>query len=442
MLFILAFLLVLGTAVLFHELGHFIACKLLGVRVEVFSLGYPPKLIGFKKGETEYRISLIPLGGYVKITGQEPDAQLTGAPYEYGSRPPEQRMFIVFLGPLFNILVAFLIFFLLGTIGTKFSTFSNVIGEVEPELATITNLQPKDEIIAVDGKKVSNWFEFINELYGQSFPSKKTITYLRNGKEYTTQITIASNTAELGIYPFVPELEIEMIVPNRPAQRAGLKQGDKILAITNVDGATTFRKIIDTIHNSPGKELTLLVQRNDTTFTVNVVPELDSENNWGIIGFTPKLPVEVTMRYSPLKASLKAFETMIFITSQVSKYVYNVLLRKIPMSRAFGGIQAIAYVAGQQARRGWIYLLNLIGFISLQLGIINLLPIPILDGGHILVLGIEKIRGRPISAKKIEIATKIGFVILATLMAYIIVNDLVSSGTIARVSTLIRQIKR
>jgi regulator of sigma E protease len=442
---ILPTLIFLAIAIIFHELGHFLACKLLGIRVEVFSFGFPPKLISKKIGNTEYAISAIPLGGYVKIAGQDPTEELTGAADEFVSHPLWHRSLVVIAGPVFNILIALILTYILLVVGTSVSTFSNTIGIVNPNsIAAQAGLASGDKIIAIDGKEIKYWHE-LDALYQTKSENKEQnlkIIINRTGQKLDLMLpSFGLKTAagdletDYGLRPYVPNpyVEVEMVAPNSVAYRAGLRQGDKILSISNLDSATTFYSIIEGIHNSKDKLIILTIQRNNELFPIPVRPEYATpESKYATIGFIPKQPVQYIVRHSPIESIGITFLSTGRIIYLSGATLLDVFTGKIPLRKAFGGPQAIAIVAGQQAKLGITQYLFMVALLSLQLGIFNLIPFPVLDGGHLFLYTIEKIRKKPFSVKTLENIARVGVAVLATLMIYFIVNDLIMSGTLSK----------
>jgi regulator of sigma E protease len=438
---ILPTLIFLAIAIIFHELGHFLACKLLGIRVEVFSFGFPPKLIGKKWGETEYAISAIPLGGYVKIAGQDPTEELTGAPDEFVSHPLWHRSLVVIAGPLFNILVALLITFVVFVVGFQINIFPNIVGIVKPHsIAEQAGLQVGDKISEINKKEIKGWGE-LNNLYDTK-TSQINLTIIRQG--VTSQIilpTIDEKTAkgelenDYGIYPYIPNsyVDVDMVYPNTIAYRAGLRQGDQILAINNIDGATTYWKIIEGIHNSGNQPITLKVRRGQQLLQLSATPEFAAKDaKYATIGFIIKAPTKEIIRFSPSESFKLAFVNLFNTVVVMGKGISYVFIGKLPFSSVFGSLPAMAIFAQQAAKNGLADYFQLVAALSISLGVINLVPFPVLDGGHLLYFAIEKIRRKPLSIKTLEILTKFGVAVLVSFMIYLMVNDLVSSGILAK----------
>ncbi len=348
--YIVPFVVVLGVLIFFHELGHFLVAKHFGVKVLKFSLGFGPKLIGKKIGETEYLISLFPLGGYVKMlgeNGEEGDEPLT--PQEemksFSNKHPLKRIAIVAAGPLFNLFLALLIF----------CGFFLIAG---------------------------------------------------------TQVMIP---------------EIGQVREGSPADKAGLLKGDVIVAIEGTP-LETWAKIKDVVQDSAGKPLQFTVKRGDEPLTVTVIPEISVTKNIfgeeiksaliGIIAAGKSKQVFL----GPLESVREGFRKTWEITKLTCLTIVKLFQRVISI-KTLGGPILIGQMTGQLAQENWVYLFPFMAVISINLGILNLLPIPILDGGFIIFLLLELIAGKPLSIKNRELAQKAGIFLLVILMAVVVYND-------------------
>ena len=344
----LSAVILLGIIIFVHELGHFLFAKMMGVRVLKFSLGFGPKLIGKKYGDTEYVISAIPLGGYVKMLGEIPGEELSEdeKPFAYNYQKIWKRFAIVLFGPIFNILFAITIFF----------------------------------------------FSFMN-----------------------------------GLPILVPE--IGGVMPDTPAEKAGLMKGDRILEINGVP-IDQWDQMTDIIHKNPEKTLSLKIKRDKTPLQVSIKPEKKTVKDIfgegkpvGLIGIKPSGDTVIKKENIP-----NAFADSIVRTGEISVLtlvsIVKLIQRVIPMD-TIGGPILIVQMAGEQASKGFLNFFIFMAIININLGVLNLLPIPILDGGHLLFLGIEAIRRRPLSERVIAVSQKIGLAILLTLMAFVIYNDFV-----------------
>jgi len=345
---ILSFVIVLGVLIFFHEFGHFLVARLFGVGVEKFSLGFGPRLIGKKVGITDYRISAIPLGGYVKMVGEEPDAEIDpeDIPLSFTHKHVAKRMLIVAAGPVFNILLAVFIFF---------------------------------GIFLISG----------------TFVLKPSVGSVKQGA---------------------------------PAFAAGLEKGDMITAI-NDSAINSWDEMAEIINASKGQTIELTVHRGESTRNFSLAPEqVTAKNIFGedvqryIIGITASGET-----YSKDMNLFQAFSESMIQTYRVTELMVVIIAKLITgdiSTDTLGGPIMIAQMAGDSAKAGIGSLISFIALISINLAIINLLPIPILDGGHLLFFSIEAIKGRPVSMKVREIAQQVGLFLLILLMILVFYNDI------------------
>lgn len=344
----IAIILVLGGLIFFHELGHFLVARLLGVGVKAFSLGFGPKVAGFTRGQTQYKLSLIPLGGYVQLAGESGQEE-EDFPHDklFMSKPPALRMLVVAAGPFFNFLLAFLIY----------------------------------------------WALILNQ----------------------------------GLTALVPS--VGQVLEGSPAMEAGVRPGDVILAI---DGQRLefFSEIAEKIRDGHGKPVTLLVQRDSDELTMTMTPRLrkvktlfgDDEEipMIGIQASGETIAVPMDTGSSFTAALERTWANATFIVRGIGKMIQGAVSTK-----EIGGPIMIGQVIGEQAHKGMVEVLLLAAFISVNLGLINLLPIPVLDGGHLLYFLVEMVRGKPLDEKWQAIATRAGLFFLFSLMALALYNDLV-----------------
>lgn len=345
---IFAFVIVLGVLVFFHEFGHFIVARLCGVGVEIFSLGFGPRLAGKTVGRTDYRISGIPLGGFVKMVGEEPDAELPpeDVPVAFNHKPVFQRILIVAAGPAFNMLLAVLIFFVIFQI-SGMARLQPVVGEVkEGTPAERAGLQPKDEILAINGETIASWeemSEFIRESGGQTLG----FTVARNGSQFHLQIAPERTTA--------PDL-------------------------------------------------------------------FGEETERYLVGITSAGEI-FTQRLNPARALWESVVQTWRITELTVVSVAKLIAGSLS-AKTLGGPIMIAQMAGEQAQAGATNLVFFIALLSVNLAILNILPIPVLDGGHLLFFTIEAVRGKPVSTRIREMAQQAGVFILLMLMIFVFYNDI------------------
>jgi regulator of sigma E protease len=444
---IFAFIIVLGVLIFFHEFGHFLIARLFGVGVEKFSLGFGPRLIGKKIGITDYRLSAIPLGGYVKMVGEEPDAEIDPAdlPLSFTHKPVVQRMLIVAAGPVFNILLAILIFFVSFSI-TGIDDIKPVIRQVQKDsVAQKAGLQAQDRIVSIDDTGVDAWYD-INEALADSQGKTLRLGVVRNDAllnidvkpELKQGIDLLGDSIsyyDLGISA-LPELKaiIGDLSAGFPAEKADLKKGDQIIAINGIP-IDSWRQMQSIISSSGGAELTISIRREGDVFKVNLTPQfVEDKNHLGqvekryLIGISNRpmnIPEAdlVTKRLNPFKAAVESLKRTYSICALMIRSVVKMIDGSIPKEN-LGGPIMIAKMAGDQAKQGIDKLIQFIAFISINLAIINLLPIPVLDGGHLLFFAIEGIKGRPVNLKVREVAQQVGLFILISLMILVFYNDI------------------
>ncbi len=416
------FLIVIGILVFVHEFGHFIMAKRAGVRVEKFSLGMGPKLFGYKKGDTEYVISALPLGGYVKMAGENPDEEPTGSPDEFQSKTVWQRAKIAFTGPLTNIVLAFIVMPLVFMVGT-YTLGPAKVGFVEKgSPAEHAGFQVGDIIEKINRRSIVDW-EKAEMLIAVNPDTDLAVTIDRSGEKKTLalrpKLDAEQKIGVSGLYPDFPA-EVGKLIPGLPAEKSDLKVNDKIIA---VDGTAVYywNQFSALVRKSNGKTLTLTVDREQKKVQITVTPR--EENGRYVIGIEPI--VRMSFRKYGLGDSLRLgfnktieFIDLTFITLK-KLLTFNLSIKTL------GGPVLIAQMSGKAASAGLSSFLSFLAMISISLGILNLMPIPILDGGLILFLIIEAIRKRPLTRKTMEIAQSIGAAVLITLIAVVSYNDVV-----------------
>lgn len=348
---LLSFILVLGVLIFVHEFGHFLFAKLFGVRVLKFSLGFGNKLIGTKWGDTEYLISAFPLGGYVKMYGEQPDEEVAEdeKAFSFSHKTVWQRFCIVFGGPLFNLIFAVFVFWIM--------------------------------------------FNFA------------------------------------GLPDFVDSSLIGKVSPGSVAEKAGLKDGDVILSIDGEETAT-WTQVSDAVKNSGGRQVLLVIQRDQETLNIEATPTMDTiKNLFGeevgeryLLGISRSEEVVFT-KVSLMESVKYAFVQTWNLIVLTLLGILKIIQRVVPASELGGPIR-IAEIAGQQLEAGWMNLLHFTGLLSINLGVLNLLPIPVLDGGHLVFLSIEAVRRKPLSEQFMIWAQKFGIALLGSLMIFVFYNDI------------------
>jgi len=430
---LIAFLIVLGILIFIHELGHFLAARHVGVKVEAFSVGFPPTMWGKKIGDTEYRISWIPVGGYVKLFGQNVDDENPNDRTNYASKTLFQRLYILTAGPLMNLLFALIFMPLVFWIGTDTPAYL----DDSPRIKEIKNgsysqqigIQSNDEIIAVNGIFVKNWGELYNVM-GQISPTESLIFDIDRGGNsiYIEGSGIEmQRSGSMGWSPYLSPI-VGGFSSTSPAESAGIKVGDKIIRINGLviqdwsDISPSVQKIMKDESNSPSSTLTVELERNAEIEFVKVIPFFESNSKRWLLGMS----MTKKFRSHSIKESfVLGISRLWLITKGTFSFLGQIFKGQGSMDD-LGGPVKIGMVIGDAVRSGISDLIFLMAFISLQLGIFNLLPIPALDGGHILMLLLEKINGKPLSSSIRERTQMIGFSVLIFLMIFVTWNDLVS----------------
>jgi len=419
---LLYFVVALGILIFVHELGHFLAARFFGVRVETFSIGFGPKLFRFHCCGTEFAIGLIPLGGYVKMAGEDPDKP-PKSPDEFYAKPPWQRIVIALAGPVMNLLLAVIFFATSYAIGRYIPAY-----QVEkPRIGTVASetspLKPGDTIIAINGQRVKNWKE-VNQIVALNPEKELSFKVERKGKVEEVRVKTGIDEKNgIGTLEVVPAIKpkIGKVIENSPAEKAGLKPGDVILKINGKE-IKSWREVVETIGSSGGKEVELLVLRGSKKLTVKVKPELNEELGRYTIGIVPKVEM-VFVRYPFPEALKKGVEEFKSQTALFFKFLYKLVTGQASV-KSLGGPILIAEVAGKAAQAGISNFIYFMGFISLQLGYFNLLPLPVLDGGLILMFLVEMVRRKPLSPSFREKFQQVGFALLALLMIIVFYNDI------------------
>jgi len=423
---ILSFVFVLGVMIFVHELGHFLVAKFLRIRVEVFSLGFGYRLIGFKRGDTDYRISLLPLGGYVKMAGENYDDDLTGDPGEFVAHPKMHRFAVAVAGPVMNLVLAFVLVtatFVLGVPVAKYVRQPGVIGTVAQDSpAARMGLLPGDTIVAIDGDATPTWQEV--ELQISISPNQQLIFLIdRAGntfqQEITTSVAEGMEIGTIGVRPFIPYV-IASVEPGSPANTAGLLPGDEILDVSD-DARTVsgFNESAELIYDSEGLPLRFRVLRGSQVLEMDIAA-VEMNDRWRIGTAVDVMELE---QHGLLGALDRSFERNYRLTQLTFDVVGKIVTGKTSL-RAMSGPIEIARFSGMAVSLGFTQLLNFMALISLQLGIFNLMPIPILDGGVIALLGIEGLLRKDLSIQLKERIFQVGFVFLILLMGIVIFNDL------------------
>jgi regulator of sigma E protease len=431
---LLAFIFVLGVLIFVHELGHFMAARRVGVRVLTFSLGFGPKLLRLTRGDTEYCISAIPLGGYVKMAGENPDDPRSGQPDEFLSRSKWERFQILIMGPVMNVLLALVVMTFVLHQGAQVPAYEQqppIVGSVvEGSPAERAGLRPGDRILSVAGRPVDTWervFVQVSPRAGQQIE----LTVQRDGRPLSLEVVPAAQTEfQLGEIGALPDMHPQVLAvsPGQPAEAAGIEVGDIIVAV-NGQPVTRDNPLVKTINRSSGIPLTLTLRRAGQTRDVVVTPQ--KKGDVGLIGVQLS-PFEVrTIQPGLLQAARMSVQRNLEWSTLIFQTLAGLFSGETSPRNLMGPV-GIAQLSGGAAQVGWIALLTLMAMISLNLGILNLLPIPVLDGGHIAILALESVARRDLSLRVKEKVLLAGFVVLMLLMVTVIYNDLTRIAWVER----------
>ncbi len=428
------FLVTIGILVLVHELGHFLAAKLTGMRVDRFSLGFPPRAFGKKIGDTDYCISWIPIGGYVKIAGMIDESMDT----EFVNKPPEKwefrsksflaKLFVMIAGVVMNISLAVLIFWGINYSQGKFLKETTEIGYVaEHSVAEKIGFLTGDKIEEVNNKPVLHWDDINSKIYIENIGKDINIKILRDGEEVSTSLSQIEmqklKDQPFGIYPAGSAALVSQIEAGKPAEAIGMKPGDMILSIGN-EKIFSSEQVIKIVKANAEKEISISWLHHQDTLTGKITPTTAGRIGVGIgtIYTGPKKQIE----YSIFEAFPEGVKSVITVTGMFLQAMKQLFTGKVKFSESFGGPIKIAQMATQSAEMGWVSFLAFMALLSMSLAIINIVPFPALDGGHIVFLVIEAIIRREVPVKAKMIIQQAGFFILLAFMAFVIYNDIVN----------------
>jgi regulator of sigma E protease len=423
---IAGFIIVLGVLIFVHEAGHFFVAKLFRVRVLVFSFGFGKRIFGFRKGDTDYRVSLIPLGGYVRMAGDSPEENVAGNPDEFLSKPKWQRFLILVAGPFMNIVIALTFIAVAAMVGMEQPITPAVIAEVTAgKPGAKAGLQPGDRIVRIKNEPVAD-FNDVRIVISMNAGTPVEVVYDRHGSIQKTMITPEREQGEFGPIgragiAFGTDPVVGRVLPKTPAAAAGLQAGDRIVAVDGkpIESLEAFAKASDDAKTKP---LALDLARGAQRLHVVVAPSSDPdlEVSRGIIRPMKliKLGPIAAFRYS----ASENWKSLRMAMSALAR-----LFRPEGSIKELSGPINIARLSGMVVQEGWLPTIMLMALISLQLGVMNLLPIPVLDGGHIMILLIEGAARRDLSLRVKERIQQVGFAALATLMLVVIYNDVITN---------------
>ena len=442
---IVAFIVALGVLIVVHEYGHYLVARLCNVKVLRFSVGFGRPLALWRRGadRTEWVIAAVPFGGYVKMLDEREGPV---APQEAGRAFNRQsvgrRFLIVVAGPVFNFLFAILVYAGLYMYGLPEAR--PVLGDPPAgSVAAAAGLRAGDTVRAVDGESIETWQELrwrvLQAALQQNALRLETVNERGHIGEATLDLTryptdeVESDALErVGLRLYRPRLEpvIGEVVDGSAAQRAGLAAGDRVVQV-NGKPLDSWEALVAAIRANPGQPMSLLVERDGAARAVEVVPEAvgSGEARIGRIGAAPQVPREhaermlIRVRYGPLESAGRAIAKTWDISVFSLKMLGRMIVGQVSWKHLSGPV-TIADFAGQSAQMGWISYVTFLALISISLGVLNLLPIPLLDGGHLMFYAIEVIKGKPVSERAMELGQRVGLALLLVVMAFAFYNDL------------------
>ncbi len=448
--YIIYFAITIGILVFVHEFGHFAAAKLTGMRADVFAIGFGKRLFGWNRisgfsfgelpkdfdgqGNTDYRLCLLPLGGYVKIAGMVDEsfdtefADKEPQPYEFRAKPAWKKIIVITAGVIMNLLLALVIFWGVNFFQGKQVITTTKIGYVEPgSVADSLGFMPNDKILAINGKPVENWDDVRQDIFVNTIGQDVDVRFSRNNK--VEDITIPrkvipeNETGERFLIPAGFQPAIGEVTSDSPAEKAGIQKGDIFLDL-NGKKIYSVQQTIEIISGHKNTTMPLVVERGQDTIQLSVTPDKN-----GLIGVAlvtnPNAPVEF-QTYGFFDSFYYGWLDIIRVTDLTFNMVGKVIGGQVAFGKAFGGPVKIAQLAAKSADTGFLSFLFFLALLSLSLAIINIMPFPVLDGGHLIIILIEGITKREIPIKVKVAIQNTGFVILLLLMAFIIYNDIVN----------------
>jgi regulator of sigma E protease len=408
-----------------HELGHFLAARRLGIRVITFSLGFGPKILKFRRGDTEYCVSVIPLGGYVKMAGENPEDQRSGSPDEFLSRTKWERFQVLIMGPLMNLALAIVVMAVVLAQGAQIPSFQDeppIVGLVQPgSPAEGVGIMPGDRILSVADDEVDTW----DDLYVQigTRPNRDVpLRLIRGGRTMSVNVrTGAQGKYEVGSIGVLPDVNpiIKEVYPGEPAEKGGFKSGDLIVSV-NGEPTAFKEQVSDVIGKHVNEEVEVVVRRGQQELPIRVFAHPMTDK--GMIGVA-LVDATKTFKPAPMEAVVLSFKENWRSSGLIFRTLGGLFTGQTSVRQLQGPV-GIAQLSGEAARTDFRSVLTLMAVLSLNLGLINLMPVPVLDGGHITIMALEGIARRDFSMQVKEKMLLAGFVVLMMLMVTVIYNDL------------------
>jgi regulator of sigma E protease len=413
--------------ILIHELGHYWAALSVGIKVETFSFGFGPRLFGFRRGETDFRVSAIPFGGYVRMTGEQPGDEKAADPRSFQAKSRWQRAIVVFAGPLMNILLALAI-----VTGVYMYAFPKEIDSTDPVISSIASgspaakagLEPGDRILQIDGQNDPTWQDVLTkEAFHANHPLQMVVD--RKGQKMSVTVTPRMDP-KLGIgtagWIGDPDVQLEEIVKGSPAEAAGLRVGDLLISINQepVASPATTKQVVA---NSGGKPVEIMLLRSGRVMKLAVTPGPTGDSKFPYhIGVGLKRRGEI-VKLALGPAFVESARFNFRSAGMIFEALRGIVERRVSPKTLEGPI-GMARMSGEAAHEGPLSFLGLMAIVSLNLAIFNLLPIPILDGGMLLMLFVEMLIQRDMSTQVKETVFKLGFVFLMMIVVFVIYNDI------------------
>ncbi len=421
----------LGALIFIHELGHFLAAKLTGMRVDRFSIGFPPRAFGKKIGDTDYCISWIPVGGYVKIAGMIDESMDTAylasspQPWEFRSKPLWARTVVISAGVIMNILLAFVIFWWISySSGKLIRETTSIGGIISGSAAAQAGFERGDSVLTVNGTRVATWDELDNLIYLENLGNPMTFEVLRHGKRVSLYSPAGARTDSagkpFGLIEAYAAAVIRSVEARMPAEKLGLKPGDTIISVDSV--AVAYPQVVEEIKRHAGRTLLLRWKRDGTELSGTTT--VTSEGRIGVsidgIYLGPTRRVQYSIVGAFTEGWVKTGQSVYLFYLTISK----IFAGKASIRESFGGPIAIAQLATQSASYGIESFLGFMALLSMSLAIINILPFPALDGGHLVMMLFERLFRREIPHRVKIVIQQTGFILLLLLMAFVIYNDI------------------